>query len=88
MEATCKTCGRTDWLLLKEEKRFYYSQVREDSMTWIELTKKKHVSPYRLICAKCEEEADKVASNTYMIRTKPLKVVWQYSWDILTKGDE
>jgi hypothetical protein len=76
--ATCNQCGRTDWLLLKDEHRFYYAKFDNTNMKWIELTARKHVSPYKLICAKCEKTAEEVASLDYVIKTRPaLQVVWQ-----------
>ena len=76
-DVKCSTCGETSWLLNKKETRSYYAVVKPDEMRWVEMTKKKHTTPFELICAKCEESADTVASMAYQIRQKPLRIVWQ-----------
>lgn len=86
MEAKCKKCGDTNWLLEKDEHRFYYAIVSSDELRWIEESKKKKISEFRLICSKCGGLADDFVDLSYMIKSKPLKVVWQTNfWDNLGK---
>lgn len=84
MKGKCKKCGETEWLLQKDEKRYFYAVVKVDELRWIEMPKKKEVSEFSLICSKCEGNADEISDLSYMIKTKPLKVVWQTQfWDNL-----
>ena len=80
MKAKCKRCGDTEWLLQKSEKRFYYAVVKTDELRWVEQTKLKEISPYTLICSKCEGNAGEIADLGYTIKEKPLKVIWQTNW--------
>jgi len=80
MKAKCNNCGETEWLLQKNEKRYYYAVVKSTELRWIEQTKLKEVSPFTLICSKCEGNAEKVADLGFMIKEKPLKVIWQSNW--------
>ena len=85
MKAKCKDCGETEWLLEKNEKRYYYAVVNPTELRWIERLKHKEVSPYGLVCAKCEGSADTHADMQYTIKVKPLKVIWQTAfWDNLS----
>lgn len=93
MKAKCKDCGEVDWLLEKTENRSFYAVVNNKDLRWLERVKYKKVSPFTLICSKCEKPAgDWVDTNgdvkkgmadmEYTIKEKPLKVVWQSSfWD-------
>ena len=36
MKAKCKDCGETEWLLEKNEKRYYYAVVNPTELRWIE----------------------------------------------------
>jgi ssDNA-binding Zn-finger/Zn-ribbon topoisomerase 1 len=85
MKAKCKDCGETEWLLEKNEKRYYYAVVNPTELRWIERLKHKEVSPYSLICSKCEGSASTHADLQYTIKEKPLKVIWQTAfWDNLS----
>ena len=85
MKAKCKDCGETDWLLEKNEKRYYYAVVNPTELRWIESIKLKEVSPYGLVCRKCEGSADTHADMQYIIKEKTLKVIWQTAfWDNLS----
>jgi len=86
MEAKCKRCAETSWLLQKNELRFYYAIVNPNELRWIEQPKLKKVSPYTLICSKCEGNADDVADLSFVIKEKPLKVIWQTAfWENIKK---
>ena len=85
MKAKCKDCGEVNWLLEKTEKRSYYAIVNPKELRWIESTKLKEVSPYTLVCGKCDGSADTHADMQYTIKEKPLKVIWQTAfWDNLS----
>lgn len=85
MKAKCKDCGEVNWLLEKTEKRSYYAIVNPKELRWLERVKYKEVSPYTLVCGKCDGLADTHADMQYTIKLKPLKVVWQSSfWDNLS----
>jgi len=80
MKAKCKKCGECEWLLQKNEKRFYYAVVNPKELRWIEQTKLKELSAYTVICSKCEGNAEDVADMEFDIKEKPLRVVWQTSF--------
>ena len=85
MKAKCKDCGEVNWLLEKTEKRSYYAIVNPKELRWLERVKYKEVSPYTLVCGKCDGSADTHADMQYTIKEKPLKVIWQTSfWDNLS----
>ena len=96
MKAKCKNCGEVEWLLEKNEKRYYYAVVNPTELRWIESPKLKEVSPYILVCSKCEKSASDwvdingdvvkgMADMQFQIKLKPLKVIWQTSfWDNLS----
>jgi len=77
MKAKCKKCGECEWLLQKNEKRFYYAVVKSQELRWVEQVKLKEVSDYTLICSKCEGDALEVADLDFIIKEKPLRVIWQ-----------
>lgn len=80
-EPDCKECGSTTWLLMKTEQRSYYSPASDENMRWIELTKKKKiVGGLKIICGKCEAEAEQVTDQTYDVKQKPLRVIWHSSF--------
>ena len=85
MKAKCKDCGEVNWLLEKTEKRSYYAIVNPKELRWLERVKYKEVSPYTLVCGKCDGSADTHADMQYTIKDKPLKVIWQtLFWDNLS----
>jgi hypothetical protein len=87
--AKCKTCGETNWLLEKQEIRFFYALVKEDAdeLRWIEETKRRKITSIRdvsIVCSKCGGHAKDIADMDYVIKFKPLKVIWQTRfWDNL-----
>ena len=68
MKAKCKDCGEVNWLLEKNEKRYYYAIVNPKELRWIESIKLKEVSPYTLVCGKCDGSADTHADMQYTIK--------------------
>ena len=85
MKAKCKDCGEVNWLLEKTEKRSYYAIVNPKELRGLERVKYKEVSPYTLVCGKCDGSAETHADLQYTIKEKPLKVIWQASfWDNLS----
>jgi hypothetical protein len=85
-DAKCVTCGDTNWLLRKSETRSYYANVKDSGMIWSEISAAKKVSPYTVICSKCMVSADDVADMDYMIKKKPLQLIWQTrAWEKWTK---
>ena len=91
MSAKCKECGKTNWLLEKQEQRFYYALVKaEDELRWIEETRRRKTTRDKdiiIVCSKCGGHAADVADMDYVVKLKPLKVVWQTRfWDNLGKA--
>ena len=89
--AKCKTCGDTNWLLEKQEQRFYYALIKgDDELRWIEETKRRKTTSDKdisVVCSKCGGHAKDIADMDYVVKSKPLKVVWQSRfWENLGKN--